>query len=76
MALLSRVTAPFRASSRPSMLAPVVAVTEVSARMEPTNVELVPSVAELPTCQMTLHDWAPLMRVTTLLEVVVSVDPI
>jgi hypothetical protein len=49
--LLSRVTAPLRARRRPWMFAPEVAVIEVRARIVPTKVELVPSVAELPTCQ-------------------------
>src|SRR5438270_531721 len=56
--LLSSVTAPLRASSRPITEAPVWAVMEVSAMIVPTNTELVPSVAELPTCQNTLHAWA------------------
>ena len=38
----------------------------VSARIVPRNVEPVPSVAELPTCQNTLQDWAPLIRLTEL----------
>jgi len=54
--LLSSVTAPFLASNRPSTVAPVVAAIDVRARMFPLNVELVPSVAELPTCQKTLQD--------------------
>jgi hypothetical protein len=58
------------------MLAPVVTVTETRAMMEPTNVVLVPSVAELPTCQNTLHGSAPLIRLTELDEAVVNVDPI
>jgi hypothetical protein len=49
--LVSKVTAPFLASVRPSTVAPVVSVIEVNARMLPRNVEPVPSVAELPTCQ-------------------------
>ena len=65
--LLSSVTAPSprapaSASSRPSMVAPVVAEIEVRAMMVPTNVVLVPSVAELPTCQYTLHGEAPLTK--------------
>ena len=36
------------------MLAPVFSVMLVSARMSPTNAVVVPSVAELPTCQNTL----------------------
>jgi hypothetical protein len=55
MVLSSRVTAPFLASARPSMVAPVVTEIDVRARMLPTKVEFVPSVAELPTCQKTLH---------------------
>jgi hypothetical protein len=51
MVLSSSVTAPVRASNRPEIVAPVFAVTEASAMTLPTNVELVPSVAELPTCQ-------------------------
>ncbi len=33
-------------------------------------------VAELPTCQKTLHAWAPLVRSTELPTTVVSVDAI
>jgi hypothetical protein len=51
MVLVSKVTAPFRASVRPSTVALVVSVIEVNARMLPLNEEPVPSVAELPTCQ-------------------------
>ena len=49
--LVSSVTAPLRARTRPSTVAAVVRVMEVSARIEPRNAEPVPSVAELPTCQ-------------------------
>lgn len=49
--LLSNVTAPLRANARPATVAPVFTVMLVSARMFPTNAVLVPSVAELPTCQ-------------------------
>jgi len=49
--LFSSVTAPFRASSRPSTVAPVFALIEVSARTLPLKVVVVPMVAELPTCQ-------------------------
>src|SRR5579862_9376531 len=48
---VSSVTAPFLASSRPSTVAPVVAVMLVRARMVPRKLDPVPSVAELPTCQ-------------------------
>ena len=71
--LLSRVTAPLRARSLPKMTAPVVAVTEVNASTVPTNTEFVPSVAELVTCQNTLHASPPLITVTLLDEAVISV---
>lgn len=48
---VSRVTAPLRARIRPRMVTSVVTVTLCSARMVPLNVEAVPRVAELPTCQ-------------------------
>jgi hypothetical protein len=69
MVLVSMVTAPFRASSRPSTTAPVVAEIEVRARMVPTKVEFVPRVAELPTCQNTLQGETPTS--TTLLALAV-----
>jgi hypothetical protein len=47
----------------------------VNARMVPRKVEPVPRVAELPTCQKTLQDWAPLIRLTWLAEAVMSVEP-
>ncbi len=53
--LLSSVTAPFLANTRPCTVAPVVIVALVKARMVPTNIVVVPSVAELPTCQNTLQ---------------------
>ena len=51
MVLESIVTAALRARTRPSTVAPVVRVMEVSAMIVPVNVELVPRVALLPTCQ-------------------------
>ena len=48
----------------------------VSARMFPANAVLVPSVADEPTCQNTLHADPPLMTLTMELLAVVSVDPI
>jgi hypothetical protein len=74
ISFVSIVTAPFRARARPSIWTPVVTVTDVSARIEPANVEYVPSVAELPICQKTLHAWAPLIKCTRLPVAVVSVD--
>src|SRR4029077_10473549 len=70
--LVSKVTAPLRASARPFSVAPVLRVTSVSARMLPLKVELVPSTAELPTCQKMLRDWAAPARTTELLPAVVS----
>src|SRR5439155_3657308 len=51
MILVSKVTAAVRANSRPSTAAPFCTVMEVEARMFPLKTEVVPSVAELPTCQ-------------------------
>jgi len=70
--LVSKVTAPFRASALPFKVAPVVNVMSVSARMLPLNVELVPSVAELPTCQKMLCDEALPASTIELLLMVVS----
>lgn len=49
--LASRVTEPVRARARPSTVARVVTLTEVSAMIVPTNDDRVPRVAELATCQ-------------------------
>jgi hypothetical protein len=49
--LLSKVTAAVCASALPSKFTPVVIVIEASARIFPLNIEFVPNVAELPTCQ-------------------------
>jgi hypothetical protein len=76
MVLVSNVTAPTLASNRPSTVAAVVAVIDAKARIFPLKVDPVPSVAELPTCQNMLQDWAPLMRFTLLPDAVVSVEPI
>ena len=66
MVLPSRVTAPFWAWTRPVTFAPVSSVADVRARIEPTNDVEVPSVADDPTCQKTLHAWAPPSRTTEL----------
>ncbi|MDQ0662814.1 hypothetical protein QFZ35_001312 [Arthrobacter ulcerisalmonis] len=71
---VSRETCPLRANARPSTLALVSTVMEVSARMVPLKLDAVPSVAELPTCQNTLQAWAPLMRMTLLAEAVTRVE--
>src|SRR5665213_224255 len=74
MVLSSRVTPPLRARIRPCTVAPVCTVVEVRAMTVPTNVEFVPSVAELVTCQKTLHGCAPPMSATLLLDPVINVD--
>jgi hypothetical protein len=76
MVLESKVTAPFRAKARPSTVAVVFSVIDVKARMFPLKVVFVPRVAELPTCQKTLHASAPLIRATVLADAVVNVLPI
>ena len=75
MASSSRVTAPLRASTRPMMVSPVCTVIDVRARTVPAKVELVAMVAELPTCQKTLHAWAPLARRIVVPVSVIRVDP-
>jgi hypothetical protein len=76
MVLVSSVTAPFRASSCPCTVAPVVAVMDVRANMWPTKLEFVPNVAELPTFQKTRQYRAPLIRLTLLFDAVMSVDAV
>ena len=62
MLLVSSVTAPFRASALPSTIsAPVFSVMLVSARIFPRKSVFVPRVAELPICQNTLQQFAPLL---------------
>ena len=70
-----RVTAPLRASTRPCTVTPVFTVADVSAMIVPEKSEYEPRVAELPTCQKTLHACAPFSRSTVLLEAVINVDP-
>src|SRR5690349_11516031 len=60
------VTVPVCASRRPFTLTALATVLDVAARIVPTKVEPDPSVAELVTCQKTLHGCAPLMKVTEL----------
>ena len=59
--MLSRVTAAPRANALPVISAPVFSVMDSDARMVPTKLESVPSVAEVPTCQKTLLACAPLV---------------
>lgn len=76
MLLVTKVTAPVSAMREPSTFAPVLAVTEACARIMPLNVDPVPSDADDPTCQMTLHAWAPLIKDTLAAFWTVSVVPI
>jgi len=46
------------------MVLPPALVTDASAMIVPTKVEPEPRVAELVTCQKTLHGLAPLMKLT------------
>ena len=48
-----------RASALPIKVAPVFKVMAWSAKMVPWTTEVVPSVAELPTCQKMLDAFAP-----------------
>ena len=72
---LMSVTAPLRARARPYTVTASFIEIDVLARMLPANTDAVPSVAELPICQKTLHGCAPLMRFTRLPEAVVSDEP-
>src|SRR5437763_722038 len=74
--LLIKVTMPFRAKARPSILAASLSEMSVRAMMVPTNVVVVSSVAELLTCQKTLQGCAPLMRTTLAPGAVTRVLPI
>lgn len=74
MTLVSRVTAPFCARARPSIVAPVFTEIEVSARIVPMKSVPTSIVAELPTCQKMLQDCAPPVRTTLLPTPVMSVE--
>jgi len=76
MVLVSSVTAPFRANNCPCTVAPVFAEMDVSAKMCPAKCELVPRVAELPTFQKTRQNRALLIRLTLLLDAVMSVESV
>src|ERR1035437_5063291 len=69
---LSKVTSPVLASARPSSFAPVFIQMDVEAMIVPTKVEPTPRVAELVTCQKTLHELAPRMRFTELPDAVMK----
>ena len=70
MVLSFSVTSPVPANTRPTTVAPESSTAEVDARIVPTKLVLLPSVAELATGQNTLHAWAPFSRTTELLEAV------
>jgi hypothetical protein len=72
---VSSVTAPLRASARPRIVTLLVTVMLCRARMVPTKCVRVPRVAELPICQNTLQEVAPLTRSTRLSLAVVNVEP-
>ena len=70
------MTALIRAKARPFNVAPVFNVMAWSAMIVPWKADVVPNVAEVPTCQKTLVDLAPPLRTTKRPEVVVKVDAI
>jgi hypothetical protein len=76
ISLSSKVIAAVRANSPPSFVASVWAVIEARATIFPENTVPTPRVAELPTCQNTLHAWAPLVKDTAATVEVMSVEPI
>ncbi len=61
-----RVTEPVWASARPWTVTLSPRLIDVCARMLPRKTEPAFNVAELPTCQKTLHSCAPLIRFTEL----------
>jgi hypothetical protein len=73
---LINVTAPYSAYRPPPTLTPLFNVIDVNARMFPAKTVSVPSVADDPTCQKTLHACAPLTSRTVEAVAVVKVDPI
>ena len=76
MVLPAIVTAPVLANALPSSVAPVLKVMDCIAITVPLKTEVVPNVAELPTCQKMLDANAPPLRITLRPDVVVSVDAI
>ena len=73
--LASSVTEAFCANTRPITLAPENNCADVNASIVPWNEDPVPSVAELVTCQKTLHADASPIRTTELFDAVVNVEP-
>lgn len=64
------------ASALPFRDAPVSNVIDCIAKMVPLNTEVVPKVAELPTCQKILAADAPPAKITFRPEVTVNEDAI
>jgi hypothetical protein len=62
MVLDCKVTAPVSDNALPFGAAPVPSEMEAWARMLPLKMEVVPSVAEVPTCQKMLASCAPPCR--------------
>ena len=73
MVFPAMVTEPVLARPRPSSVAPVLNVMDCIARIVPLKTEVVPNVAELPTCQKMFDAFALPARITLRPEVVVSV---
>jgi len=70
------VTAAVSANNFPCVEAEVVDVMDACAIIWPTNFVVVPSVADDPTCQKTLHGEPKLITLTWEADDVTSVDPI
>jgi hypothetical protein len=73
--MAAKVTAPVNAYSPPltDALVPPSTVIELRAIIVPANVQLVPNVAEEPTCQYTFDGKTPPERTTCELVAVVNV---
>ena len=74
--LVSIATVPVCARTLPDTLALVSNVILASAKIFPANAVVVPRVAEVPTCQNTLHSLPPLITRTEEPLAVVSAVPI
>ena len=70
------VTPPVLANALPLRVAPVLKVIDCMANIVPIKTDVVPNVAELPTCQKIFDANAPPLRITWRPVVVVSVDAI
>ena len=70
------VTPPILVNALPLSVAPVLRVMDCITKTFPLKAEVVPNVAELPTCQKMLEANAPPLRITWRPDVVVSEDAI